>query len=179
MSGHPGINKTIELVTRDFTWDHMRRDVQQYVSKCDTCAKAKHSRHKPYGLLQPIPPPENAWSTIALDFIVKLPLLKEPLTGISFDSILVIVDKLTKYVHLEPFKETGTAEELAYILVKRIFAQHGTPDIIISDRDKLFKSQFWQSLTDLLGIKHKMSTSFHPQTDGQTERTNQTIEQYL
>jgi hypothetical protein len=114
-----------------------------------------------------------------LDFITKLPKSKEPLTGISYDSILVIVDRLTKYTHLVPYKEASTAEELAYTFMKTIIAQHGTPDEIISDRDKLFTSQFWQSLMDLLGSKHKLSTSYHPQTDGQTERTNQTIEQYL
>ena len=178
-AGHPGIDKTLELITREHLWPSMRKDIKEYIKKCDTCAKAKHSRHKPYGYLQTIAPPEEAWSTVALDFIVKLPPSKEPLTGISYDSILVVVDKLTKYVHLEPFQEAATAEELAYIFVKRIVAQHGTPSQIISDRDKLFTSQFWQSLMDLLGTKHKLSTSYHPQTDGQTERTNQTIEQYL
>jgi len=178
-AGHPGINKTIELVTRDFTWPGLRKDVTSYIQKCDTCMKTKHARHKPYGMLQALPVPQESWSTITMDWITKLPKSKEPLTGISYDSILVIQDKLTKYIHLIPYLEASNAEDLAYTINKTIFSQHGTPEQIISDRDKLFKSQFWQSLIDQLGIKHKLSTAYHPQTDGQTERTNQTIEQYL
>jgi len=179
LAGHPGISKTLELITRDFTWQGMRKDVTTYINACDTCHKAKHSRHKPYGKLQSPAMSKEAWSSIALDFIVKLPKSKEPLTGISYDSILVIVDRLTKYTHLVPYLESSTAEDLAYTFIKTIISQHGTPDEIISDRDKLFTSQFWQSLMDQLGTKHKLSTAYHPQTDGQTERTNQTIEQYL
>lgn len=178
-AGHPGIDKTIELITRDYTWAGLRKDVEQYIKGCDTCHKAKHSRHKPYGLLQSAENAEKAWSRIAMDFIVKLPPSKEPMTGTIYDSILTINDTLTKYVYLLPYKESSTAEDLAYAITRTVFAQHGIPDVIVTDRDKLFNSQFWQSLTDLLGIKHKMSTSYHPQTDGQTERTNQTIEQYL
>jgi len=178
-AGHPGVGKTMELVTRDFLWKGLRKDVEEYIRNCDTCHKAKHERHKPYGLLQSQENAERAWSRIAMDFIVKLPPSKEPMTGTTYDSILTINDTLTKYIYLLPYKETSTAEELAYAITRTVFAQHGTPDVIVTDRDKLFNSQFWQSLMDLLGIKHKMSTSYHPQTDGQTERTNQTIEQYL
>ena len=178
-AGHPGINKTIELVTRDFTWPGLRKDVERYIQECDTCAKAKHSRHKPYGLLQSPAMPNEAWSRVAMDFVVKLPKSKEPLTGVEYDSILVIVEYLTKFTYLVPYKESATATDLAYIFLKVIIAEHGVPDEIITDRGSVFTSQFWQSLTDLMGIKHKLSTSYHPQTDGQTERTNQTIEQYL
>jgi RNase H-like domain found in reverse transcriptase/Reverse transcriptase (RNA-dependent DNA polymerase)/Integrase zinc binding domain/Chromo (CHRromatin Organisation MOdifier) domain/Retroviral aspartyl protease len=178
-AGHPGISKTIELITRDYTWPKMREYVTNYVKNCDTCAKAKHARHKPWGKLQSIAMPDQAWSSIALDFITKLPKSREPLTGVEFDSILVINDRLTKLAYFIPYKESSTAEELAYTFTKTIIAQHGVPQEIVSDRDKLFTSQFWQSLADLLGTKHKLSTSYHPQTDGQTERTNQTLEQYL
>ena len=177
--GHPGINKTIELVTRNYSWPGLRKDVESYVKECDLCAKTKHSRHKPYGLLQSPKPPEEAWKSIAWDFIVKLPKSPDPLTGVEYDSILVIVDRLTKYAYFMPYLEASNAEQLASTFLRTVFANHGMPDEIISDRDKLFTSQFWQSLTDQLGIKHKLSTSFHPQTDGQTERTNQTLEQYL
>jgi hypothetical protein len=178
-AGHPGIDKTLELITRDYTWPGLRKDVESYVKNCDTCHKAKHTRHKPYGLLQSQENTDRAWSKIAMDFIVKLPPSKEPMTGVVYDSILTINDTLTKYIYLIPYKESSTAEDLAYTITRTVFSQHGIPEVIITDRDKLFNSQFWQSLTDLLGIKHKMSTSYHPQTDGQTERTNQTIEQYL
>jgi hypothetical protein len=178
-AGHPGIAKTIELITRDFLWHGLRKDVEKYIKSCDTCAKAKHARHKPYGLLQSSEPPEKAWSTVALDLIVKLPKSKEPLTGVKYDSILVINDELTKYAYFEPYKESSTAEDLAYTFTKTIVARHGTPEIIKSDRGTVFTSQFWQSLMDLTGTHQKLSTAYHPQTDGQTERTNQTLEQYL
>ena len=91
----------------------------------------------------------------------------------------MIVNTLTKYTYLKPYKEVSTAEDLAYIFNKIVIAQHGIPDKIVSNRDKLFTSQFWQSLMDQIGTKQKLSTSYHPQTNGQTERTNQTIKQYL
>jgi RNase H-like domain found in reverse transcriptase/Reverse transcriptase (RNA-dependent DNA polymerase)/Integrase zinc binding domain len=171
-AGHPGVEKTMELVTRDFTWPGLRKQVQRYVAECDTCAKTKHSRHKPYGLLQTPAISERAWATIAWDFITKLPPSKEPLTGATFDSILVVNDTLTKFARFIPYKEASTAKELAYAFYKHVVSEHGLPETIISDRDKLFTSQFWQSLTDLLGVKYKLSTSYHPQIDGQTERTN-------
>ena len=179
MIGYQGINKTIELITRDFTWPGLRKTVTDYVNNYDICARAKHSRHKPYRKLQTPTLPEQAWSLIALDFIIKLPTSKEPLTGTTYDSILVIIDTLTKYTYLESYKEASTAEDLAYIFNKIVIARHGIPDKIVLDRDKLFTSQFWQSLIDQIGTKQRLSISYHPQTDGQTERTNQTIEQYL
>jgi hypothetical protein len=178
-AGHPGIAKTIELVTRDFTWTGLRNDVTKYVQECDTCAKAKHARHKPYGELQSPAMPDKAWASVALDFITKLPKSKDPLTGVEYDSILVTNDRLTKYTYLEPYLEASNAEALAYTFIRTIIARHGVPEELISDRDKLFTSQFWKSLMDQLGVEHKLSTAYHPQTDGQTERTNQTIEQYL
>jgi len=123
--------------------------------------------------------PKGAWESIALDFIVKLPLSKEPLTGVEYDSIMVVTDRLTKYGYFLPYKEGSTAKDLAYLFMRHVASAHGTPQEIISDRDKLFTSKFWETLMDQLGIHHKMSTAYHPQTDGQTERLNQTLEQYL
>ena len=130
-------------------------------------------------MLQTPTVPDGAWEKIAADFIVKLPPSKEPLTGVTYDSIIVIVDLLTKYAHMIPYKEASNAEDIAYILFRAVFALHGTPKEIISDRDKLFTSKFWKSFAAQLGIKQKPSTAYHPQTDGLTERTNQTLEQYL
>jgi hypothetical protein len=130
-------------------------------------------------MLQPLPTPPAAWKSVAWDFIVKLPLSKEPMTGVVYNSILVIVDRLTKYAYFLPYKEASTAEELAYIFMKTIVANHGVPDEFISDRDKLFKSKFWTILMASIGVKQKISTAFHPQTDGQSERINETLEQYL
>lgn len=179
LAGHPGVSKTIELITRDFKWPGMRKDVQRYVDNCDICKKAKHGRHKPYGLLQSPEVPNTTWESIAMDFIVKLPKSKDPLTGTEYDSIFVIIDRLSGYGHFVPYIEATDSEAMAYTILRTVFAQHGTPSEIISDRGTMFRSNFWQSLTDQLGIKHKLSTAFHPQTDGQTERTNQTLEQYL
>jgi hypothetical protein len=133
----------------------------------------------PYGQLKSLPIPKGAWKSIALDFIVKLPLSKDPLTGVKYDSILVITDRLTKYGYFIPYLEASDAEALAYTFLRVVIAHHGLPEEIISDRDKLFTSKFWRSLMALLGANHKLSTAFHPQTDGPTERLNQTLEQYL
>jgi hypothetical protein len=108
-----------------------------------------------------------------------LPESRDPITKASHDAILVIVDRLTKYAYFVPVRTTTTAEELAHVLLKGVVARYGLPEEIISDRDKLFTSRFWNTLLAKLGTKAKLSTSFHPQTDGQTERMNQTLEQYL
>ena len=114
-----------------------------------------------------------------MDFIVKLPILKDPVTKEEYDTILVIVDRLTKLLHLIPFNKKYTAEQLGFIILDRLIRYHGIPEALISDRDKLFTSNYWKTLMPLLGTKLKMSTAFHPTTDGQTKRTNQTLEQYL
>ena len=177
--GHQGTYKTLKRLQRSYDFPNARTWVQKIINNCDLCQKSKSSRHKPYGQLQPVTPPEGAWQTIAWDFIVKLPKSREPLTGATYDSILVTTDKLTKFAHFIPYKESSNATELAYIFMKEIVSKHGLPTQIISDRDKLFTSKFWTSLVGLLGAKQKMSTAYHPQTDGQTERLNQTLEQYL
>jgi hypothetical protein len=143
IAGHPGIVKTIELITRDYVWKGLRKDVEGYVKNCDTYHKSKHARHKLYRLLQTPEYLERPWARIAMDFIVKLPLFKEPLTGTVYNSILTINDDLIKYIYLLLYKESSTAEELAYAITRTVFAQYGTPEIIIIDRDKLFNSQFW------------------------------------
>ncbi|KAF4556639.1 Transposon Tf2-5 polyprotein-like protein 2 [Elsinoe fawcettii] len=178
-AGHGGIDKTIELITRNYLWQGLRNDVKNYIAACDTCHKSKHARHKPYGLLQPLPPPDKPWQSVTMDFIGPLPLSEEPLTGAKYDSILVLVDRFTKYCYFVPHKTTSTAEDMAFAFLRTIVSRHGVPQTLITDRDKLFTSQFWQSFVDLLGVEHKLSTSFHPQTDGQTERANQVLEQYL
>ena len=114
-----------------------------------------------------------------MDFITKLPASSDVVTGTKYDSILVIVDKLTKYTEMIPFKETYTAPELGHILLDKLIKHHGIPASITSDRDKLFTSAYWTTLITAMGTKRKLSTAFHPQTDGQTERANQTLEQYL
>ena len=177
--GHQGIARTFERLANDYYFPGMRKHVETVVTECDLCNKSKSNRHAPYGLLQPPPVPIGAWKSIAFDFVVKLPPSKEPMTKVTYDSIWVVTDRLTKYGHFVPYKESSDAKELAYAFLKTVVSQHGLPDEIISDRDKLFTSKFWTSLMAQLGANHKLSTAFHPQTDGQTERLNQTLEQYL
>ena len=177
--GHQGIRKTMERLARTYYFPGMRKMVEEVIGNCDTCIRNKSSRHAPYGLMKSPDTPARAWKSIALDFITELPLSTDPTTGIEYDAILVITDRLTKYAYFLPWKTTATAEDVAYELIRTIIANHGVPDEIISDRDKLFTSKVWTTLLALLGVIRKLSTSFHPQTDGQTERINQIVGQYL
>ena len=179
LHGHQGIYKTLTRLRRTYDFPKSRQMVQQAVKNCDICNKAKAGRHKPYGEIQPIPAPAKAWDVVALDFITKLPPSVEPMTHAVYDSIMVVTDKLTKYGYFLPYMEASTTQSLAYVFMRTVAAQHGLPQQLISDRDKLFTSNFWKCLMEQLGVKHKLSTAFHPQTDGQTERLNQTLEQYL
>ena len=166
MVGYRGINKTIELITQDFTQLGLRKTVTNYINNYNTCAKAKHSRHKPYRKLQTPTLLEQVQLLIALDFITKLSTLKKPLTGTIYDSILVIVDTLTKYTYLELYKEAFIAEDLVYIFNKIVIARHEIPDKIVLDRDKLFTSQFWQLLMDQIETKQRLLISYYLQIDG-------------
>jgi len=177
--GHQGIFKTIKRVSQEYGFPGLKEVVTRVVKNCDTCTRNKSDRHAPYGQMKSPDTPQQPWKSIAWDFVVKLPPSREPTTQIHYDSILVITERLTKYAYMLPWKEKYTAEDLAYVFNRVIIANHGLPDEIISDRDKLFTSKFWKSITALLGVKLKMSTAFHPQTDGQTERLNQTMEAYL
>src|SRR2546421_2472863 len=178
-NGHPGIERTVERVTRDYFFPGLWTTVKKIVQECDICARTKAARHAPYEHLQSINPPEGAWKGIAFDFITKLPLSKEPMTNTIYDSVWVVTDRLTKLAYFIPYKESSTAIDLAYAFQRIVHSQHGLPHSIISDRGPTFVSNFWQSLTAQLGVKHKLSTAYHPQTDGQMERLNQTLEQYL
>ena len=177
--GHQGITATIKRVRRHYRFPGMKTEVQTVIQDCDICCKSKTARHKPYGLLQPLPVPDGPWQSVSLDFIVKLPSSKDPLTRVLYDSILVIVDRFTKFAYFIPYQEASSVDALAYTFIRTIVSNHGMPQEIISDRGTVFTSNFWQSLTRQLGSKSKLSTAFHPQTDGQTERLNQILEQYL
>ena len=169
LAGHFGIDKTRELVSRKHYWLSLRKDVENYVKGCDVCLTSKVVRHKPYRDLQSLLVPTHQWKDLSMDFVTGLPLSAD-WKGNSYDSILVIVDRLTKMVHYEPVKVTINAPRLAEVIIEVVVQHHGLPDSIISDRGAIFTSKFWSSLCYFLGIKRRLSTAFYFQTDGQTER---------
>jgi hypothetical protein len=143
-AGHFGYNKTMELISRDFWWPQMWKTVKDYVTTCDTCSRSKIPRHQPYELLQPLPIPENPWTSISMDFIVDLPKSK------SFDSVFVVVDRLTKMAHFVPCNKTITGKETARLFLENVYKYHGLLDDIVSDCGTQFTSKFWQSLFKIL-----------------------------
>ncbi|KAL4564653.1 hypothetical protein LXL04_028721 [Taraxacum kok-saghyz] len=173
-SVHLGSDKMYLDLKKLYWWPNMKADIATYVSKCLTCAKVKVEYQKPSGLLQQPKIPEWKWEDIAMDFITKLPR-----TPGGFDAIWVVVDRLTKSAHFLPIKETDKMEKLTRTYLKEIVRLHGVPISIISDRDSRFTSRFWQTLQRSLGTRLDMSTAYHPQTDGQSERTIQTLEDML
>ncbi|KAI3814072.1 hypothetical protein L1987_18817 [Smallanthus sonchifolius] len=171
---HPGTDKMYHDLKVLYWWPKMNGDIATYVSKCLTCAKVKVEYEKPSGLLQQPEIPMWKWEQISLDFITKLPR-----TPTGCDTIWVIVDRLTKSAHFLAIKETDKMEKFTRIYLKEVVSRHGVPISIISDRDARFTPHFWQSLHKALGTRLDMSTAYHPQTDGQTERTIQTLEDML
>ncbi|HLO99762.1 MAG TPA: reverse transcriptase domain-containing protein [Fimbriimonas sp.] len=172
-AGHPGRAATFELVTRDFWWPSMRKTIARYVRNCDTCRRIKPARHMPFGYLKPLRIPVRRWSSVSLDYIVGLP------ESNGFNALLVIVDRLSKIAHFIPCRNESNSADLARLFFNTIFRHHGLPDTIISDRGTTFTSEFTRTLCKLVGIGQKLSTAFHPQTDGQTERVNAIVEQYI
>lgn len=174
VAGHFGIDKTIELITRNFYWPKMDEWITDYVRSCHSCQQNKSPRHRRFGLLQPLELPHAPWQSISMDFIVGLP------ESSGHDSIWVIVDRFTKMAHFIPLiKGQRSAQVCARVFLREIWRLHGLPESIVSDRDAVFTSTFWSSLVEFLDIRRKMSSPFHPETDGQTERVNQTVEHYL
>lgn len=169
-----GFTKTLEYLRRAFYWGGMFVDVQKYIRKCSSCAQNKDSTQALKAPLHPIPPAEERWQSISMDFITDLPITQE-----GKDAILTVVDSLTKQAHFVPCLKTDSASDVAVLFRREIWRHHGLPKIMISDRDSRFVSDFWTALNRLLNITGRTSTAFHPQTDGQTERANRTIEQIL
>ena len=171
--GHWGRWKTLKLVRADFNWPGITQYVHNYVDSCDSCQRVKVSRQKPFGLLQPLPIPQRPFQQISIDLIVKLPLSN------GFDSIVVVTCQLTKAAHFIPTTEAISAGDLAELVVEHVARHHGIPEGVVSDRGPQFASAFWRSFFGRLGGKPWLSSAFHPQTDGLTERINQTLETYL
>jgi hypothetical protein len=171
--GHPGRRKTYQLVLRNYWWPKMKEYIHTFVDSCDTCQRNKFRRHKPYGELKSLPIPPYPWSNISMDLIEDLPRSDD------YNSILVVVDRLTKMALFIPTSTKMDAPELARLYLQHVFSKHGLPESIVSDRGSEFTSRFWRTMGTLLNIKVDFSTAYHPETDGQTERTNQTLEQYI
>jgi transposase InsO family protein len=169
-AGHRGFTKTLELVSRRFWWPRMRKDVFNYVHSCDRCQRNKADRRATAGLLCPNEIPTRRWQVVTMDMVVGLPA-----TPSGKDSVLVFVDRLSKYVHLVPTTATLKAKGFARLFVQHVFANHGMPEKIISDRGSVWNNRFWAHVRKVLGVQHHMSTAYHPQTDGQTERVNSVL----
>ena len=174
-AGHPGISNTTWAVARDFWWPALKKDVTEYVKGCTLCQSRKNQPNKPKP--SPFPIPSDKYTTpftsIAMDFIVKLPISN------SYDTILTITDTFSKASIFIPCNETINAEQTAQLYLTYVLPHFGLPSRIISDRDPRFTSAFSKELCRSLSIDQNISTAYHPQTDGQSERTNQKLEQYL
>ena len=169
-AGHVGMRRTLEILGRHFWWSGMEADVARYVGNCEMCTRNKSPNTKKAGLLAPLPFLGRPWESIGMDFITHLPKTK---TG--YTALYVVIDRLTKLVHIAPTTNTATAADTAQLFLDMVFKHHGLPRNIVSDRDVKFTSSFWASFCEQVGIKLKMSSAYHPQTDGQTERMNRVI----
>ncbi|KAJ0535516.1 putative nucleotidyltransferase, Ribonuclease H [Helianthus annuus] len=171
---HPGSDKMYKDLRIQYWWPGMKKDIALYVSKCLTCLKVKAEHQRPSGLLEQPEILVWKWENITMDLITKLPRTKK-----GHDAIWVVVDRLTKSAHFLPIREDFSADKLAQIYVDEIVARHGVPLNIISDRDARFTSHFWRTMQTAMGSQLNLSTAYHPQTDGQSERTIQTLEDML
>ncbi|GJX41519.1 putative reverse transcriptase domain-containing protein [Tanacetum coccineum] len=171
---HPGSEKMYQDVKKLYWWPNMKADIATYVSKCLTCAKVKAEHQRQSGLLVQPEIPQWKWDNITMDFVTKLPKSSQ-----GYDTIWVIVTSYQKSAIFIPMKETDPLEKLARMYLKEVVTRHGIPVSIICDRDPRFASNFWRSLQKALGTSLDMSTAYHPQTDGQSKRTIQTLEDML
>lgn len=172
VGGHPGRTKTLDILQREYYWPEMYQSVRRFVKSCHVCSRAKAHRDAYQGLLKPLPIPDRRWSDISVDFVVDLPLSKR------CQNIMVVVDRLSKMKHLIAM-DSLDAPEVARAFLNHVFKLHGLCESAVSDRGGQFISAFWNELTKQLGIKAQLSTAFHPETDGQTERVNAVMEQTL
>ena len=174
---HLGGHKTVTYLRDQVWWKTIVKDVTDYCKACPTCATSKSPTEKPHGLLKTMPIPTHPWQYIGIDFVGPLP--ESSNRNGWYDMICVIIDLLTAMVHLVPTRQTYKAADMAEVIFDTIYKLHGLPERIISDRDSLFTSHFWRKLHALLNVELRLSSAFHPQTDGATERANRTMTQML
>jgi len=173
IAGHEGQWKTVELVIRNYWWLGVTKEVKRYVEGCDQCQRMKNRAEMPAGKLRPNQIPEKLWQHISVDFITKLLVSK------GHDSILVVCDRFLKMSHFVATTEKTTVEGLAKLFRDSMWKLHGLPESMISDRGPQFAAGMTKELNKMLGIETKLSTAYHPETNGQMKRTNQELEQYL
>ncbi|KAK1435415.1 hypothetical protein QVD17_01178 [Tagetes erecta] len=171
--GHSGFYRTYRRLAANVYWPGMTNTIKQFIRECDVCQRCKASSVLPGGLLQPLAIPNLIWEDLSMDFITGLPPSK------GFTVILVVVDRLSKYAHFILLKHPYTAKTVAEAFLKDVIRHHGIPKSIVSDRDPLFLSKFWQEIFKSMGTKLHMSSAYHPESDGQTEVINRCLETYL
>lgn len=171
--GHSGTTITIQRLKSLFYWKGMHKMVKRFIRECDVCQRQKPDLSAYPGYIQPLPIPNKVWSSISMDFSEGLPSSQHKTV------ILVVVDRLSKYAHFIALQHPYTASTIAQVFLDNVYKLHGLPDSIISDKDKVFLSHFWKSLFKVLKVQIKLSTTYHPQTDGQTEVVNRCLECYL
>ncbi len=172
LTSHDGAKCTTTFLKRSYYWPNLKDDAEEYVKTCLTCPQNWTLNKKQTKLLQPLPMPERPWESVSMDFMVSLP----PSRGL--DAIMVVVDRFRKMAHFIPTKDEAMAQETCKLFFTHICKHHGLPKDIVSNRDPKFTSKFWRALWKRMGLEFKMSTSFHPQTNGQTERVNLVIQQF-
>jgi transposase InsO family protein/predicted aspartyl protease len=170
--GHPGRDNTAQILGRQYFWPRMSEDVRRFVRNCDVCGRTRSWRDKRQGFLKPLPIPSQIWKEISIDFIVDLP------ESNGCTNLLVITDRLSKGILCDGLPDIS-AETLAKWFVRAYYRHHYLPSAIVSDRGTSFIGKLWSRICQLLGIVRRLSTAYHPETDGATERMNQTLETYL
>ena len=173
LAGHFGQNCTLELVHHEYTWPGVCTFIKDYISSCTSCRHAKTPRHRPYGLLKQLPIPAHPWHSISMDFIEQLP------SSDGFTSILIIVDHLSKQGIFIPTYDTITSPELAKLFVAHVFSKHRVPSHVTSNKGSEIISHFFHSLGKALRMTLHFTSRYHPEGNGPTKQTNQTLEQYL
>ncbi|KAJ2968912.1 hypothetical protein NUW54_g13086 [Trametes sanguinea] len=164
---HLGSYKTQVLLRDHFWWKTLSADTRKFCDSCQTCRRSKPNNQRPYGLLNPLKVPRAPWEVIGIDFVGPLPESKN--RNGSYDSITVIIDLLTGMVHLVPSRTNYTARQVAELVFEEVYKHHGMPKAIVSDRDSLFTSTFWTHLHRLVGVELRMSSAYHPESDGSTD----------
>lgn len=177
LAGHFGRDKTVALISRKYYWPTLYNDVSEYIDTCDICQRSKARRHRPYGEMAALPQPQGPWEQLTMDFITDLPPSRRG--NDIYDAVLVVVDRYTKMSLYLPCTKRCTSADLATLILDQVIARFGVPKGIVTDRGSVFTSEYWSELCFEAKVKRRLSTAFHPQTDGQTERQNQTLEQYL